>query len=123
MDFFVLLLCIVVALVVSLIALGIFLVRLKDWKINARRNVFSLASALLIFPVLAPAGTLFAVPLPNAALMILVIYFDGVRGVLSLGDWYLRTWIFTTSSFVLTFSAFRIISMMVLYKQTDRKRR
>ncbi len=91
---------------------GYRLIRGKEWTPQKKKIVFSLTVALLMFPALAPAGTISAIPLPN---IVVFIFSLSELNPLALLMWYAKTWFFTIPSYVLTALLCRGIAAIMFF--------
>ena len=80
---------------------------------KSKRFIYSLILTFFLFPVLVPAGTIAAIPMPN----IMLIYFSLFP--MNLGDyfsWIFNLWLLHVPSFLITFLIVYLISHVVVYR-------
>lgn len=100
--------CLIVSILVSvLVAL---VIRTLNFSNNNQKNLYSLISTLCFFPVLAPAGTIAAIPVPN--ILLLVLSFQDLPDLVK---WYGSLWKFNIPSFFISLIVFRILSNILFF--------
>ncbi len=105
----------ILPVILSAFAIGLlaFFIKRTDWTAKKKKWMFTLTAAFLVFPVLVPAGTISALPMINAGLVVIsIISLD----IIDLLIWYGMAWKYSIPSFLITTLIFRGIAAMIFYE-------
>lgn len=85
-----------------------------------KRKLFIIATTLLSFPVILPAGTISGFPVPNILAIGLILCFS-FSDILQLPIWYAKTWFITLPSLGISNLIVRAIAACIYYETKETK--